>query len=225
MCFRAPPNRGGMAPRNGTGYIGLDQWLALNQPQSAAMADNLVSGINAQGQKAESLLGEAGEYLQHGIDGASLNYNDEDFAGNNGLLRAEDAAKNAKATVDAGWQGPTSLEGIKPYEMGRGVATNAGQQANLAGDFYGRQALLSKEYGKGGGYSPGSQRLDSALAGAAGGDKIDAAKSQWGNLLGKFDAANTAANASAKAAEQRNKDVAKQYADNAAAMQRRHGED
>lgn len=216
-----------MAPRApsrpaGTGYIGLDQWLNLNRQQASGMADSLVSGINTKGTKAEGLLGDAVERLNYDVDGNRLTYDDTGLINKDGtpkadsVFEADKRAKDAQAIVDAGWAGPKGIDKYASYGDGRTVAAEAQRDASLATDQYGRQSLLQNQYGKGGGYSLGQQRLDSALVGAAGGDKLDGAKAQWGGLLGKFDSAYGAANARIANVTAENARVAKQYADAAA---------
>lgn len=201
-----------MAPRSGTGYIGLDQWLSLNRPAATAMADKMVGGINTAGQKSQGILDGAVEYFNYDVDGNTLNFNEEDPG-----LTEKTAAEKAKTV----YAGPTQLEGYAGFDEGRGIAENVQGDARLASDLYGRQALLQDEYGKGGGYSLGQQRLDSALVGAAGGDKIDAAKAQWGNLLGKYSDASGKAKAYALQGEARTKEAAKQFGEAGAGIKKR----
>lgn len=188
------------------------------------MADDMVSGINANGQRATGMLGNAVEQFDYNADSQNNDFSDNGFYGADGKLApgsvplADRLAAEAQAKADATWAGPGTLEEVSGYGEGRALAQNTQRDANLAGDFYGRQALMQDKYGKGGGYSLGQQRLDSALAGAAGGDKIDAAKSQWSGLLGKFDAASAGAKGRVANVQANNKAAAQSYKDAAAKL-------
>jgi hypothetical protein len=206
-----------MPPRNGTGYIGLDSWLALNRPQAAAMADSMAAGINASGQKSVRDLDGLNEGFRYGIDSQALSFDPEQYKDMSDLPGLESQATEVEKQVAAGLKGPKTLEEMAGYDAARSGAASAQRNANLGADFYGRTSLLQDQYGKGGGYSLGQQRLDSALAGAAGGDKLDAAKSQWGNLLGKYNDASAAAKSRAANVEKGNAEAAKQYRDAATA--------
>lgn len=211
-------------PRSGTGYIGLDQWLALNQPQASAMADSLVGDINAKGQKAESDLADAQERYKYGVDSSAYNFNDDGLYTRDGSMvtgAVPDARKRAAAAqgwADAGWQGPGTLEEMASFGTGRTAASEAQRNAGLAGDFYGRTSLLQDKNGKGGGYTLGQQSLDSALVGAAGGEKIDAARAQWGGLLGKFNDASARAKDYSKSVQDQSTAAVGQQKDLAARM-------
>lgn len=206
-------------PRSGTGYIGLEQWLGQNQQQAGAMANAMADGIDAQARKSEAHLSDAYEQFKYGADSSALNYVDDGLYDDKGKYSRESIPltfkrdAEAKAFMEPGWKGPRTLDEISSYGSGRTLATGAQRDADLASDFYGRQALLQQQAGKGGGYSLGQQRLDSALVGAAGGDRIDATKAQWGGLLGKFDAKAAGAKSYAAEVEQKNKDTAARYAD------------
>lgn len=209
-------------PRSGTGYIGLEQWLGQNQQQAAAMGNALADGIDAQARGAENHLSYVNEAFDAGTDAAALNFADQPIYNPDGtplhpLASMDRQAEAAKKFVDAGYGGPKSLGEFAEFGTGKGMARDAQRDAGLASDFYGRQALLQGKAGKGGGYSLGQQRLDSALVGASSGDRLDATKAQWGGILGRFDAADTRAKGIATSREQGNKDAAKQYADEAKA--------
>lgn len=208
-------------PQRGTGYIGLEQWLGQNSKQAGAMANSLTSGIDAQGARSEALLGDAWDRFKGESDASAQNYDDTGFFNQNGssadfsLAPMRARADAAEKFVADGYKGPKTIDEYASYGQGQAIGRNAQRDANLAADFYGRQALLQERAGKGGGYSLGQQRLDSALVGAAGGDRIDSTKAQWGGLLGKYD--NTAKRATDYAArvEQNNKDVAVQQRETA----------
>lgn len=204
MATRSPP-------RAGTGYIGLDQWLAVNQPQAAAMADAVSADVNAKGKKADKSLEDAKELFNYGVDGQAINYDPEQYANPSRLLDLEKTAADAEKQVAGAWGGPNGIEDIAGFGKGMETARDAQRSANLAGDTYGRTALFQDKYGKTGGYTFGQQLLDSALAGAAGGDKFDAVKSQWGGLLGKYDAASAAAKSRVEGVKAGNAAAAKQY--------------
>lgn len=204
-------------PRSGTGYIGLEQWLGQNQAQAAGMANSLAGRIDAQGGRTEGLVRHAVEDFEQGVDGAALNHSNDGLYGKYGerlsgaMQLATDREKMAEKYLEAGWKGPGTLDEIDTYKNARALANTAQNDANMASDFYGRQALLQKQAGQGGGYSLGQQRLDSALVGAAGGDRLNSTRAQWGGLLGRLDSAASRAKGYSENAQASSKAAAESY--------------
>lgn len=80
------------------------------------------------------------------------------------------------------YTGPNSLADQKGFGELVGQTDRAQQAANQLGSGAGRQALLQRQVGANQGYSRGQSRLDSALLGAASGDRFGALRRQFGGL-------------------------------------------
>lgn len=122
----------------------------------------------------------------------------------------------AKTVAASRYEGPLSLTGVQGYATALGDTQKAQSQLGALGSQSGREALLGETYGKGaGGYSPGQSRLDSFLAGAAGGGRFNELQAKYGNLGQNLDAAtaNTAPYRAAQEASSGARQRAQEYLD------------
>ena len=175
--------------QRGTGFIGLDRYLEANRGAAQRMADNLLSPVAERGAGAQQGLEDAWKEFEEKKKGGTLTYDPAN-------LTAAQAAERAGKTYD----GPNSLSDVAGYGYAREQADKAAKDSRLLADGAGRQALLQDAYGKEGGYTPGMQRFDSFLTGAAGNGRFEELRSKYGSLSEKFGADNTAAQGQAKEA-------------------------
>ena len=152
----APPAPAGAASSGAGGkFVNFDRMLAANRSGAEGMANTLEANVNRQG-------GEA----QRGI---------KDLAHDQ---------KYAFESSGATGQAPKNL--YNPQEAGysairKGVDATA-RDAKLAQSQGGREALLKKEHGQQGGYTPGMARLDSALVGGVSGTRFQDNAKRWAGL-------------------------------------------
>lgn len=164
-----------MAPtRAGTGFINLSDWAAANATGSQRLADEMAGGVASQGQAAQANLDGLNRDFWERVRGGTLRYEPDQVDSG----RAEYLGREA-------YTGPNGLSDIAGYNEAMGKAQDAGRDARLLNDFYGRQALLDERAGAGGNYSTGQRLLDSALLGGAAGNRFGQLESQWGGLFDK----------------------------------------
>lgn len=174
----APSNR-----RTGTGFINLADWSRANEGAANSLAGKLAGDVQRQGQDAQRGVGTLSRAFGEGADDATLRYEDPE-----GLERADYLSRE-------GYNGPRSLSDVGDFDAVLNRADAAERAASRVGDYYGRQAQLQGLYGQTGAYTPGQQRLDSALAGVAGASRFADLQSQWGNLYGQAQQADREARA------------------------------
>lgn len=204
-----------MATQRGSGFIGLDKYLAANRKKAEDMAGGLSGGVETAGGEATGWLEDAQRGFMRDV-GASMPQVNEGAP-----LSAADAA----ALGTSAYTGPNSLGEREGWDAARQKADKASQGVNALNSFAGRQAMLQDQYGKQGGYTQGQQRLDSFLTGAAGGNRFEQLKQQYGGLSDAFGTANTASQKQAQTAAESAAATAKKYGDMAPGLAAKEAED
>lgn len=192
-----------MAPtrRAGTGFINLSDWAAANAAGSQRLADEMAGGVDSKGRAAQANLDGLNEDFWERTRGGTLRYEPDQVDS----TRAEYLGREA-------YTGPNGLADIAGYNSAMASAQDAGRNANLLSDFYGRQALLDERAGAGGNYTTGQRLLDSALVGGAGGNRFADLKSQWGGLFDRAQGMERDATGAAQEGRRISEESARNYA-------------
>lgn len=163
-----------MATR-GTGFINAQTYANLNRQGGQRVASALDDFIATQQMGAENAQQAVQDAFNGQVRDTTLRYDPNSVT----------TSAEAKQRAGQQYEGPNSLQDIDGYNSAVDASRKAEQTGALGADFYGRQALLSEKYGKGGGYTPGMSRFDSFLAGANGGQGMFEARKQSTSGLGQ----------------------------------------
>jgi len=188
------------ARRTGTGFVNLADWTRANAGASNALVDRLAGDVNAQGTLVDRDVSRMSNQFQDAADLANIRY--EDPGG--------DVAR-ARYLSNVSYAGPKSLYDFGDFDGVLDRADRTESAAQRAGDYYGRQAALQDAYGGTGAYTPGQQRLDSALAGVAGAQRFADLNQRWGGLYNRAQNADLAARNTANAYTQGSAEAATRY--------------
>lgn len=171
------PTRGNAGPR-GTGFIDFNRYLEVNRPQAEAMAGRIADPIAARGAEVESDIAAASS----GTDGILERYGSGDL---------DQFTDDELRAMGAGNYAIPGYDPQKFTEAGK-KATDVASKANLTGSVGGVASLIQEGKPKDSTYSLGMNMLDAGLAGAAGGERFQQLRGQYGGLFGKVtDAAKT----------------------------------
>lgn len=179
-----------MATR-GTGFINPQVYAALNSGGGRRMADSLSTFLQGQEDEAAHGLRALQDAYGRQVDAGTVRYTP-------GGLDSAAALARSSAT----YTGPSSLQELEGYEDVLESGRVARRDAELAGDYYGRQALLADRYGQSGTYTPGMGRFDSFLAGATSQGMFDDRSGRAGAFGERLGAANTASQQQAATARE-----------------------
>lgn len=191
----APSNR-----RTGTGFINLADWSRANAGAANSLAGRLAGDVDAQGNAVAKDMKRLQSAYDDASDLATINYDDP----RGDASRAEYLSRQSYA-------GPNSLSDVGDFDATLNRADAAESAARRANDYYGRQGALQGLYGQTGAYTPGQQRLDSALAGVAGKERFGALQQRWGNLYNQTQQADTSARQDASRRTDITADAAARY--------------
>lgn len=187
--------------QRGSGFIGLDKYLAANRKAASDMAGRLGDTVDSSGQEAANAFPGYVETFKRDVAAGMPQINED------APLTSADAQQYAGAT----YGGPNALSDLAGWDASRSKADKAAQDASALTSLYGRQTMLQDMYGKQGNYNLGQQRLDSFLSGAAGGQRFDELKAKYGALSEAYGDANRASQGQAKAASDDVAATAKKY--------------
>lgn len=176
--------------QRGSGFVGLNQYLGLNQQAGQRLGEGLAQQVEQEGGAAQGEIDntanlfrqQAGVGQQYGAIGSS-----------------PDAMRNV-VQANTVLAGPTAL-GDTSNLMQR--AAGVEQRAQMVGSEAGRQALLGQQYGQGRTYGTGARMLDSALAGRGAGERLQQAGAGFGKLREYLGTAQKSAEGDAAGARQR----------------------
>lgn len=191
-----------MAAQRGSGFVGLDKYLAANRKKAGEMADALGNPVDTAGREAQRDVEDVTEQYKRDVWAGMPQYNE-----NGAPLTAADALERSKAT----YKGPGSLSDMPGWDAARQKADKAAEDSARLASFSGRMGALQDQYGKQGGYTLGQQRLDSFLSGAAGSKRFEDLKARYGALSQGLGGLNTASQGQAQTAAQSVKDDASRY--------------
>jgi hypothetical protein len=195
----APTSRG---PRQGTGFINWGDMVAANRGGANRTSKALMDPTEAALGIAEGELDIGTKELNREIGAATLDpYN-------------PNTTTDAEADLYSGatYGGPNAATDNVQFEAGLGRAQRADVAAKRAADMYSRIGTLKDAFGKGNpGYSPGMQRLDSALLETTNGQAFRDQSKAAGGLLDKFSASGKAVGESIASAKQKTADAATGY--------------
>lgn len=203
----SPSNR-----RTGTGFVNLADWSRANAGASNSLANRLAGDVQQQGEAVQRGLGNLQSQFRDAADAGEIRYEDPE-----GLERADYLSRMQYA----GPRGLSDVGGVGAYDALLGRADAAERAANRVGDYYGRQAQLQGLFGQTGAYTPGQQRLDSALSGIAGAERFGQLQSRWGNLYGQAQQADAMARTDAAERTTASEAAAQRYGKDAEAYRAR----
>lgn len=186
------------ASHRGTGFVGLNTYLGLNQGTARNMADGLAGDVEEKGAAFSGALGDAQARFQTQLGDAG------DF----GLAPDNVTAEQAAEMGGRQWKGPAGLDAGDVANL-YGLASQAQNTANATGTNAGRQTLLGKKYGA---TAWGGGALDANLAGA--GDtsgRLAGARGAYGRLVSSLNGAERSAQSAATAGRKQFEDTAAQW--------------
>lgn len=172
----ATPAAPGSSATSGSGWVNLQDYLAVNGAQGKAMAEGLVGNVAGQGAAAKQAVDNLSQQHAGGVQGD------------------EAAGRDIQQT---------SLGSVAGYGDVANQAAKAEQQTKGLVDFGQRGTQLADMYGAAGGYSPGMKRWDSFGSGAGGGDVLKQAADQYGGLSDYLNQATAKSAETATAAQGR----------------------
>lgn len=185
------------ATRRGTGFVGLQQYLGLNQGAAQRMGDTLASGVEAAGAGVQSDTQAAKAKALEAISQGSLAMPGEGTT-----------AAQAKDKATRTYTGPMGMDAGTVTDL-YGRAAGVQRQAQALGSNTGRATLLGQKYGS---TSWGGGQLDAALAGAGpSGARVSGAAGAYGRLLGQLGGAQSTVQQAARTASDATSKAAKAY--------------
>lgn len=197
----SPDAPGGM-PGN---FVGIQQYINANKPQSQQLANNVAGYVNDLGNTARSTQQSSGEQFQQAVDQNTVDLNKDLYskAQSNPDQVASDAAQKSEfqKMYNANYAGPSSFESsdfYKPAQTSTKAATDA---ASLIGTPEGQKQVVSNFQKSSAGYSnPGALTFDSLLLQGAPNarDTLSNAASNQKDLQANLDALASEKNLAAK---------------------------
>lgn len=183
--------------RRGTGFVGLQQYLGLNQGSAQRMGDTLAGGVEA-----------AGAGVQSDTEAAKGKALEAIAAGSMAMPGEGTTAAQAKDMSGRSYTGPVGMDAATTTDL-YGRAANVQRQAQSLGSNTGRAAMLGQKYGQ---TSWGGGQLDAALAGAGpSGARVSGAAGAYGRLLGQLGGAQSTVQQAARTASDTTSKAAKAY--------------
>lgn len=156
------------APDKPGNFVGIQQYLEQNKPQSAKLAQDVGNFVTDQGVKAQGALDAGQNNFNQAVDQNTVTLNEDLFkqAKESPQEVAADQAKKAEFQKmrDAQYKGPSSLEGSDYYQPISLAVQNALGTAGKTSSTEGRSSLLAdiQKQNKQK-VSRGAANLDSAL--------------------------------------------------------------
>jgi hypothetical protein len=157
-----------LSPDKPGNFVGIQQYLAQNKPQSAKLAENVGGYVSEQGDKAEGALSQGQSQYDQAVDQNTVKLDEGLFnqAKESPEEVANDQDKKAQFQKmrDAQYKGPTSLEESDYYQPINMAIQNALGTAQNTQSAEGRSQLLADmQREKGQKVSRGAANLDAAL--------------------------------------------------------------
>lgn len=177
--------------QRGSGFVGLDKYLAANRNAAKRMSDALAGTVETAGAESESDVADVTEQYERDVAAGIPQFNENGEP----LTPAE-----LQALIDAKYTGPESLSDMAGWDAAKAKVDKTAQDAARLSSLSGRMGALQDQYGKGGGYNLGSQRLDSFLSGATGGGRFQELKDKYGALSESVGGASAASQAMSRSA-------------------------
>lgn len=135
------------APDKPGNFVGIQQYLAQNKPQSANLAKDVGSYVTGQGEAAKTALNEGQGSFNQAVDQSTVQLNNDLFeeAKKSPQQVAQDQAKKAEFQKmrDAQYSGPSSLESSDYYQPINSAIQNALGTAQKTTSAEGRSSLLA----------------------------------------------------------------------------------
>lgn len=134
--------------KNPGNFVGIQQYIAQNKPQTANLASNIAGNVVGESTKAQEEIGKQSQEFGQAVSQSTVNLNQPLFeeAKQNAVSVASDPTKLAQfqAMRDANYQGPQSFENTeyfnkaneaarKAQSLASGVTTEEGQKGILRG--------------------------------------------------------------------------------------------
>lgn len=144
---------GGSAP--GSNFVGIQQYIDQNKPQSAKLANQVGGFVENLSENAKNQLGQSETQYNQAVDQNIVNYNSDLFneVKSNATQVAADQAKKDEVTKQrtATYQGPTSFlesqyynptqEAVKKAQQATEQTTTEEGQKQLLGQFQGKDKI------------------------------------------------------------------------------------
>lgn len=131
------------APKN-TGFVGIQQYLKQNQPQSAELAQKVGSGVKTEIDAANKQLGDVGSQFESKVKESEQVFNPDviNKVNTNPTSLSEQEKANVIKQRDAQYTGPKSIEEAGLYQPVQEQVAKAQQKAKYVSSDEGRKNLL-----------------------------------------------------------------------------------
>lgn len=197
----APPRS---YPR-GSGFLGLTNYLGLNQEAGQRMGSVLAQEVSQAGAPvAESIRKASEDFTTKAVRGTPT-YDEGTAMLEPGALG--EAARQGRIV----YSGPKDLSEVTDVANLEGEAQKAEDFAKQAGSEAGISALYQERHGSKGGYSQGASMLDAALTSRGGGATLKNAAKGYAGLLDMLGVAKSGASASVANGKQGASELSEKY--------------
>ncbi len=156
----------GAAPGN---FVGIQQYIDANKPQSAGLAQKVGSYVEGLGQDARNTLESSQKGFQSAVGQGTVNYNKQlaDQAAGQGSAQVAGNAQQLgefQSMRDAQYKGPENFQGSQFYQPAQQSIQQAQQAANQVLTQEGQKATLAQmQQAKRGRVNTGALNFDAAL--------------------------------------------------------------
>lgn len=152
--------------KNPGNFVGIQQYIAQNKPQTANLASNIASNVESEAGKAKSTIEEQSSAFGTDVGKSQVNLNKPllEEAKSNAVSVANDPTKLAqfRAMRDANYQGPQSFESTDYFNKANEAAKKAQNLSGQLSNEEGQKQIL-KGMQKQTNLNKGALTLDSAL--------------------------------------------------------------
>lgn len=199
-------------PSKSGSWTNLNNYLAANQDQGAAIGNQISDTVNNQGKNAQDEINNLNTGFNQAV--ASNTTKEDKNAVDQAIQNASNiqAGQNlSQADLDAfkkqataSYSGPTDLTKATGYSQAAQDAAKAKSAAAQSASESGRDVMLQNQFNNAsaGGYTQGENNLDQLLLeGSGGASQINQAANQWSNLGSVLNSNVVNSNAAAAAAQ------------------------
>lgn len=193
--------------KNPGNFVGIQQYIAQNRPQTANLATNITTGVESEADKAKSTISDQSSAFGADVEKSRVNLNQPllEEASTNSVSVANDPTKLAqfKAMRDANYTGPESFESTDFFNKASNATKKAQDLSNQLSNEEGQKQIL-KGMQKQTNLNKGALTLDSALLSSDpdAQQRLKAAQQSSAGLGAQLSEASTAGNLQAQQARQ-----------------------
>lgn len=197
-------------PSTSGSWTNLQDYMAANADQGAAVGSQIASNVSGQAQSAEDSVNQAASGFQSQVDQNTVQSNADQVKralGDATSLKAgqalnQDDLTGFQSQYNANYAGPSDFTKFDGYGQAQEASSKAQQALQETGSEAGRDVLLQDQYKNASqnGYTRGEQNLDQLLLETSGRDALQPLQGQWSGLGSALSDATTRENAAAAGA-------------------------